>query len=229
MLRAGLSQIFPADGGIAGLPVPAAEPAALVAEKLHLVLPVLGQSGETVHPVVEPEIRHHVTKLRPGKLFFQIVEIRQDLGGGGHEVQAGIGPPQVVQEQVRMDDDAVPGAGAVFQQAAEGIAPGITQVLRPEQGIAEGEPGGDPIVPQQGQDPPGVRGAVFHTAAAPETIPGGAVDGADLAPVVEILPVLPVQGQKPGVKLVKFKQAGKMVICRGFGGRAHINTSLRGV
>lgn len=41
----------------------------------------------------------------------------------------------------------------------------------------------------------------------------GSVDGTDLAPVVEIRTVLPEQWQKHTVQLIKFKQAGQMIVC----------------
>ena len=42
-MTGGLAKVFPADSLVAGFPVPAAKPAAFVAEKLHLVFQRLRQ------------------------------------------------------------------------------------------------------------------------------------------------------------------------------------------
>lgn len=51
------------------------------------------------------------------------------------------------------------------------------------------------------------------TAPAPDAVCRGSVDGTDLAPVVEIRAVLPEQRQKHTVQLIKFKQAGQVIVC----------------
>ena len=81
MLRAGQPQIFAADGLIAGPAFRASEPAALIAEKLHLVLLELRQHCKLVKRPVQPEIRHDIAKLRPRQLTLQIVEVCQHLCG----------------------------------------------------------------------------------------------------------------------------------------------------
>ncbi|MBQ3669041.1 MAG: hypothetical protein II920_07435 [Clostridia bacterium] len=48
--------------------------------------------------------------------------------------------------------------------------------------------------------------------SAPEAIGGGAVDRADLAPIVKILPVLAKQRQIQAVELVEFKQTRQVVV-----------------
>ena len=77
MLRAGQTQIFAADGLIAGSAFRASEPAALIAEELHLVLLGLGQRCKSVKCSVQPEIRHDIAKLGPCQLPLQIVEVCQ--------------------------------------------------------------------------------------------------------------------------------------------------------
>ena len=211
------AQVLPADGPVAGGPVPAAEGAALVAQKLRLIPQGLGQGAQLAEGPVQPEIRHHIAELRPLQLPAQQGKIRQHLGGGGDEVQPGIGPAQMVQQQVRVDDDSVLRAGAFRQQAAQPVAAGVRQVLRPQQGVAEGQPGGDAVFPGQGQHLPGVPVPGPHPAAAPDAVRRCAIQGGDAAPIVKILPVLPEQRQKHPVKIVKFKQARQMIAGGGCG------------
>ena len=211
------AQVLPADGPVAGGPVPAAEGAALVAQKLRLVPQGLGQGVQLAEGPVQPEIRHHIAELRPLQLPAQQGKIRQHLGGGGDEVQPGIGPAQMVQQQVRVDDDPVLRTGAFRQQAAQPVAAGVRQVLRPQQGVAEGQPGGDAVFPGQGQHLPGVPVPGPHPAAAPDAVRRCAIQGGDAAPIVKILPVLPEQRQKHPVKIVKFKQARQMIAGGGCG------------
>ena len=80
--RAALSQIFPADGLIAGPPLPAAEITALVAQKFYLVPQRLGQGIQPVKGPVQPKIRYHAAKLRPLQLLPQSGKICKHLGGG---------------------------------------------------------------------------------------------------------------------------------------------------
>ena len=211
------AQVLPADGPVAGGPVPAAEGAAFVAQKLRLVPQGLGQGVQLAEGPVQPEIRHHIAELRPLQLPAQQGKIRQHLGGGGDEVQPGIGPAQMVQQQVRVDDDSVLRAGAFRQQAAQPVAAGVRQVLRPQQGVAEGQPGGDAVFPDQGQHLPGVPVPGPHPAAAPDAVRRCAIQGGDAAPFVKIFPVLPEQRQKHPVKIVKFKQARQMIADGGCG------------
>ena len=109
MLRAGFAKVFAADGLIAPLPVFAAGPAALIAEKFHLILLGLRQSFELVKRFV-------------GKL-------RQDLGGEGHKVKARVPRFQVFQQQLRVDDDPILHAAARFKQRTQGIAFRVAQMF----------------------------------------------------------------------------------------------------
>ena len=86
MLRAVLPQIFPTDRLIAGFPLPAAEKAALIAEKLQLFPLRLRQGTQLVKRPVQAEIRHHIAKILPGRLLSKRLKIRQNLGGGGDKV-----------------------------------------------------------------------------------------------------------------------------------------------
>ena len=191
-------------------PKAAAEGAALVAQKLRLVPQGLGQGVQLAEGPVQPEIRHHIAELRPLQLPAQQGKIRQHLGGGGDEIQPGIGPAQVLQQQVRVDDDSVLRAGAFRQQAAQPVAAGVRQVLRPQQGVAEGQPGGDAVFPGQGQHLPGVPVPGPHPAASPDAVRRCAIQGGDAAPIVKILPVRTIKRQKRRIQVIKFKQTGQM-------------------
>ena len=129
VLRAGFAKVFAADGLIAPLPVFAAGPAALIAEKFHLILLGLRQSFELVKRFVQTEIRHHKAELLPFQLPAQLGKLRQDLGGGGHKVKARVPRFQVLQQQLRVDDDPILHAAARFKQRTQGIAFRVAQVL----------------------------------------------------------------------------------------------------
>ena len=118
MFGAGFAEIFSADILIAALSVPASDPAALVAEKFHFVLQRLGQGVQLGKGLVQPEIRHHIAEILPLHLPAEVPKVRQNLGGGGDEIERGIGALQVVQgQEVGVDEilhvDVVPDAGAV--------------------------------------------------------------------------------------------------------------------
>ena len=87
MLRPGQPQIFPADGFVAALPVLTAEPAALVAQELHLGLLRPAQGGKGIKGPVQAEIRHHIAKLLPFQLAPQLRKLRQHLCGGRDQIK----------------------------------------------------------------------------------------------------------------------------------------------
>ena len=89
-------------------------------------------------------------------------------------------------------------------------------MLFPQKGIAEGELGRDPIFPRQCQRRLGIAVLRPDTAAAPDAIRRSAIEGTNFAPIVKILPVLAVQRQKNSIQVVKFKQAGEMVVGDAF-------------
>ncbi len=82
MFRAVLSEIFAADCFITALPVFAADPAALIAEELHLIFQRLRQGIQLAERFVQPEIRHHIEELLPGQFLGELSELRQDFCGG---------------------------------------------------------------------------------------------------------------------------------------------------
>ena len=146
MVGAVLAEIFAADILVAALPVPASDPAALVAEKLHLVLLGLRQAVQLFKGLVQSEIRHHIAKFLPGRLVPELSEIRQHLGCGGDEVKLRVVRPQVVQQQLRMEDDAILHPAALCKEGAERIAFPVRKMFLPEEGVAEGQPGRDAIL-----------------------------------------------------------------------------------
>ena len=221
VLRAGLAEIFAADRLVAGPPFGAAEPAALVAEKFHLCLICVRKGAQLVEGSVQTEIRHDIAKLRPRKLPPQQGKIRQYLCGGGDKVERRVCFAQVVQQQLRVDDHAVWRAAACSKQPAELAARRIREVFRAEEGVAEGQAGFDVVFLHQRQHLARVVRPRADAPAAPETVRRGAVDRADIAPVVKIRPMAAEQGQKDAVEVVEFKQAGQVIV-RGGAGLRHV-------
>ena len=130
------------------------------------------------------------------------------------KIKARILPFQVVQQQVRMDDDTILHTVFFFKQRTEGIAFPVCKVLFPEQRIAEGEPGRYAIFLHQCKHPVRLCIAKASAAPAPDAVGRCTVDRTDLAPVVKIFPVFTEQRQKHTVQFIKFKQSRKMIICR---------------
>ena len=107
MLRPVHPEVFAADRLIAALPLPAAEPAALVAEKFHLVLLRRAQPAQPVKRLIEPKIRHNIRKRIPRQFAPEVFEFRQHFRGGRNEIELRIGLLQVLEQHIRMDDHAV--------------------------------------------------------------------------------------------------------------------------
>ena len=213
VLRAGLTEIFPAHVFIAGLSVRAGEPAALVAQKLKLPLLSFRQRVKLVKGSVQAEIRHNTAKFPAVKLRLKLCKIRQHLGRGGDEIEAGVALSEILQQQIGAENHAAWNRAVVFKQAAQGVAFRIAEVLFPQERIAEGQARGDPVFPCQRRGILRLCVAEADPAAAPETVRRRAVDRPDPAPVVEVFPMLPIQGQKRAVQFVKLKQAGEMIKC----------------
>ena len=85
-------------------------------------------------------------------------------------------------------------------------------MFRFQQGIAEGQAGGDAVFPQQRQNLMGIVLPAADPSAAPDAVRRSAVDGANVAPIEKIFPVSIKQRQKYLIELKKFKQAGEMVM-----------------
>ena len=85
-------------------------------------------------------------------------------------------------------------------------------MFRFQQGIAEGQAGGDAVFPQQRQNLMGIMLPAADPSAAPDSVRRSAVDGANVAPIEKIFPVSIKQRQKYLIELKKFKQAGEMVM-----------------
>ena len=204
------SQILAADSFIAILPVGAAEPAAFVTQEFHLVLLGICQGVQFVKGLVQPKIRDSIAEILPVHFAQELPKIGQHLCGGRYKIEVGIMTFQIFQQQIGMDNDAIP--ALLVKQGAEAIALFIRKVLLPEQGVAESQSGGYAVFPRQCQNFSGVIVSKPDATPAPDAVRRCAVDGADITPVVEILPVFPEKGQKDAVKLIKLEQAGKMIM-----------------
>ena len=119
-----------------------------------------------------------------------------------------------------MDNDTIP--SRLIEQRTEAVALFVRKVLLPKQGITESQTGGNAVFLHQRQHFLWVIVSKTHTPSAPDAVRRCAVDGADVAPVVEIFPVLPEKRQKDAVELIKLEQAGKMVMRYNFLYVAHV-------
>ena len=126
-----------------------------------------------------------------------------------------------------MDDHSV--LRRLGKQAAKRIAPWVGKMLLAEQGVAEGQPCGDPVFPHQRQNLPGSLCAAADAPSAPDTVRRRAVDGANVTPVIKIFPVRTEQRQKHTVQLMEFKQTGQVIVRGGLFCFAHGKTSSYGV
>ena len=113
---------------------------------------------------------------------------------------------QVLQQQIGMDNDAIP--SCFIEQGAEAVALFVRKMFLPKQGIAEGQPGGNAVFLHQRQHFLWVIVSKPDATSAPDAVRRCAVNGADVAPIVEILLVLPEKGQKGTVELIELEQAG---------------------
>ena len=93
------------------------------------------------------------------------------------------------------------------------IASLIRKVLFPEQRITKGQTGRNPVLLYKCKHFFRLSFSCFHTSSAPQAVFRGSINGTNLTPVIEILPVCIKQRQKKSVQFIKFKQARKMVIC----------------
>ena len=211
VVRAVLAQILAADRLVAALALGAAEPAALVAQKLYLRLLLRRQGAQLFQCRVQPEIWHHIPELRLFQFLPQLRKLGEHLGGGGHQIQLRPALLQIVRQQVGVDDYAIWHTASFGKLLTQGVALRVGKVLGPQQGVTEGQPPGDAVFPQQRQHLARSCPAAGDASPAPDTARRCAVDGADGAPVVKIFPVLPVQRQKAAVQLVKLEQAGQMI------------------
>ena len=139
VLRPVLAEAFPADGLVARLSVLAAEPAALIAEKLNLFLQCLRQSVQLVKCLVQTKVRHNVPKRVARQLLPELRKCGQDLGGRGDEVKLRVFRLQMAQQPLRVDDDAAarPTPG---EKPAKRVALPVGEVFLPQEGIAECQP-----------------------------------------------------------------------------------------
>ncbi len=187
-LGADLSEALAAYRLIAGLSLTAAKVAALVHKELDLLLFRTGQSFEILKIPVQPKVRDDKCVLRSLDLRFQICKVRQDLRCGRNKVELRIMLRKVSRQKIRTRDDAV-AAAALRKDLTEPVAERIGKVGRGKEQVAEGKTRGNPVRFRERQNVPYGHISLSHSAASPEAPRRGAVEGADGAPVVEVLPV----------------------------------------
>ena len=86
-------------------------------------------------------------------------------------------------------------------------------MLLPQQRVAERQPGGDSVLPQQRQNLRRVMISEPDASASPEAVRRCAIDRSDVAPVIKIFPVLIKQRQKHTIQFIKLKQPRKVIVC----------------
>ena len=92
------SQILAADSFIAFLSVGAAEPAAFITQKFHLVLLGICQGVQFVKGLVQPKIQHNIAEILPVHFVKELPEIRQHLCGGGYKIEVRVMNFQIFQQ-----------------------------------------------------------------------------------------------------------------------------------
>ena len=111
-----------------------------------------------------------------------------------------------------MDNHSVLGIAAFLKETAERVAFGVGKMLFLQKGIAEGQSSGDAIFLRQRQSRLWRAGLRADAATAPDAICGCAIEGTDLAPIVEVFSVLAEKRQKCSIKIMEFKKTWKMVV-----------------
>ena len=99
----------------------------------------------------------------------------------------------------------------LLEQGAQIVAFLVSKMFFAKQGIAEGQTRRNAVFLHERGNGLGVCIAKSDAATTPQTITGRTVDGADFTPIVKVFPMLAEQRQERLVKVVKFKQSGKMV------------------
>ena len=81
-----------------------------------------------------------------------------------------------------------------------------------EQGIAEGQARRNAVFLRECGNGLGIRIAKSDATTTPKAIAGRTVNGADFTPLVKEFPMLAEQRQERLIQVVKFEQAGKVVV-----------------
>ena len=85
------------------------------------------------------------------------------------------------------------------------LASSVRKVRSAEQGVTEGQSGGNVVFPRQCQNFLWVIVSKPDTTSTPDAVRRCAVDGTDVAPVIEIFPVFPEKGQEGTIQFVKLE------------------------
>ena len=140
VVRTVFPKILAADILVTFLSVLTAEPAAFVTQEFHLVLLGFGQCAQFVKDFVQTKVRHNIAEIISVHFLHKLLKIRQHLCGGGYEIEVRVIPFQIRQQQIGMDDDAIPTLRV--ESVTEAIACFVRKVLLPEPRVAEGQAGG---------------------------------------------------------------------------------------
>lgn len=199
---------------VAGLAVVTAEPAAFIAQELDLLLLHVRKRAQFVNLPVESKIRNNVTEFVAVQLGDKRPEVRNHLRGGRYEIESGVLRLDVIEQKVRVNDDACAApalimAGAVQTCTVSSAVPSIDkpsihalehpaqlvtlcigEVLFANQGIAEGEPCRNPVFLHECHNLFRFGIPETDTPAAPDAVAGRPVNGADFTPVVKVFPVV---------------------------------------
>ncbi len=212
MFRSLLSKAQSADRLIAGLPLSAAKPAALIAEKFRLVFLKVRERGQKIPLPVQAKIRNDIPEFLPLRLLPEILKLRENLRRGRNQIQLRIVLPKVFRKKLRVDDDAVLHSLFSGEHFTERIAFRIREMLPAKKRIAEGEPCRNAVFPKKSQYLLRLCLSCFHAAAAPQAPRRRPIHRTDVAPVIEIFPVLIKEREKYPVQLIEFEQPRKVKV-----------------
>ena len=91
---------------VAGLAVVTAEPAAFIAQELDLLLLRVRKGAQFVNLPVESKIRNNLTEFVTVQLCDKLPEVRNHLRGRGYEIKFRVLGLDVIEQKIRVDDDA---------------------------------------------------------------------------------------------------------------------------
>ena len=189
----------------------AAEPAAFIAQEFDFLLLRNRQRVQLGNLLVESEIRHHVTKFVAVQFTLELGEICQHLRGRRNEIESRILRLDVIEQQIRMNDDAARSRSVFLKEGAQGVAFFVGKMFFTEQGIAEGQARRNAVFLGECGNGLGLRITKSDATSTPQAIAGRTVNGADFTPLVKEFPMLAEQRQECLVKVIKFEQSGKVV------------------
>ena len=137
LIFAVFAEAFAAYVLVAGLAVVTAEPAAFIAQELDLLLLRVRKRAQFVNLPVESKIRNNVTEFVTVQLGDKLLEICNHLRGGRYEIESGVLRSDVIEQKVRVDDDARAVQTCTVSSAVPSIdKPSIRALEHPAQCVA---------------------------------------------------------------------------------------------